>query len=155
MTASVTARPGQVAWLVLVYRLPAGSGLKAVIRRKLTALAAVYPVNAVAVLPSSPTAERAFRRLRNMIGESGGSAQVLCAEAIEGEGRYRRPVPGGGHQVAGGQAHLPEHQQRGVDDGLLGCGRVPGQVRGCHGCPPGACGNAPWARMARSTTANE
>jgi len=45
----------------------------------------VYPVNAVAVLPASPTAERAFRRLRNMIGEGGGSAQVLCAEAIEGE----------------------------------------------------------------------
>jgi len=56
-----------------------------VIRRKLTALGATYPVNAVAVLQASPTAERAFRRLRNMIGEGGGSAQVLCAEAIEGK----------------------------------------------------------------------
>ena len=85
MTASVAARPSRVAWLILVYRLPAGSGLKAVIRRKLTALGATYPVNAVAVMPASPTAERAFRRLRNMIGQGGGSAQVLCAEAIEGE----------------------------------------------------------------------
>ena len=85
MTAPVAARPSRVAWLVLVCRLPAGSGLKAAIRRKLTALGATYPVNAVAVLPASPTVERAFRRLRNMIGEGGGSAQVLCAEAIEGE----------------------------------------------------------------------
>ena len=85
MTTSATAQPSRVAWLVLGYRLPAGSGLKAAIRRKLTALGAVYPVNTVAVLPASPTAERAFRRLRNMIGEGGGSAQVLCAEAIEGE----------------------------------------------------------------------
>lgn len=85
MTTPFAARPSRVAWLVLIYRPPAGSGLKAVIRRKLTALEATYPVNAVAVLPASPTAERAFRRLRNMIGEGGGSAQVLCAEAIEGE----------------------------------------------------------------------
>ena len=85
MTAPVAARASRVAWLVLDYRLPAGSGLKAAIRRKLTALGAVYPVNAVAVLPASPTAERAFRRLRNMIGEGGGSAQVLRAEAIQGE----------------------------------------------------------------------
>jgi len=68
VTTPVAARPSRVAWLVLGYRLPAGSGLKAVMRRKLTALGAVYPVNAVAVLPASPTAERAFRRLRNMIG---------------------------------------------------------------------------------------
>jgi hypothetical protein len=85
VTASVAARPSRVAWLILVYRLPAGSGLKAVIRRKLTALGATYPVNAVAVLPASPTAERAFRRLRNVIGQGGGSAQVLCAEAVQGE----------------------------------------------------------------------
>lgn len=85
MTTLVAARPSRVAWLVLIYRLPAASGLKAVIRRKLTALGATYPVNVVAVLPASPTAKRAFRRLRNMIGEGGGSAQVLCAEAIEGK----------------------------------------------------------------------
>ena len=81
----MTAPPGPVTWLVLAYRLPAKSGLKSVIRRKLTATGAVYPVNAVAVLPASPAAERAFRRLRNTIGEGGGSAQVLRAEAVDGE----------------------------------------------------------------------
>jgi len=81
----VTAPPSPVTWLVLTYRLPANSGLKAVVRRKLTATGAVYPVNAVAALPASPAAERAFRRLRNTIGEGDGSAQVLRAEAVEGE----------------------------------------------------------------------
>ena len=38
-----------------------------------------------AALPASPAAERALRRLRNTIGEGGGSAQVLRAEAVEGE----------------------------------------------------------------------
>lgn len=85
MTAPITTRPGRIAWLVLAYRLPASSGLKATIRRKLTAMGAVYPVKAVAALPASPAAERSFRRLRKMIGEGGGSAQVLHAEAIEGE----------------------------------------------------------------------
>jgi hypothetical protein len=78
-------RQGPVTWLVLVYRLPANSGLKAVIRRKLTAIGAVYPVNAVAALPASPAAERALRRLRNTIGEGGGSAGALRAEPVEGE----------------------------------------------------------------------
>ena len=44
----------------------------------------MFPANAVAALPASPAAERAFRRLRSMIGEAGGSAQVLRAEVIEG-----------------------------------------------------------------------
>jgi Transposase, Mutator family len=84
-----------------------------------------------AVRPASPAGDR-----------RGNHRDVL------GEGRDRRPVLRGGHQVVRGQAHLPEHQQRGVDDGLLGCGRVPGQVRGCHGCPPVRYGNVPWARRA-------
>jgi Protein ChrB, N-terminal len=82
---TVTTPPGPVTSLILVYRLPAHSGLKSVIRRKTTAPGAVYPVNAVAALPASPAAERAFRRLRNMIGEGGGSAEVLRAEAIGGD----------------------------------------------------------------------
>ena len=84
MTAPVAARPSRVAWLVLTCRLPrapAEGGDPA----EADALGATHPVNAVAVLQASPTAERAFRRLRNMIGEGGGSAQVLCAEAIEGK----------------------------------------------------------------------
>jgi len=62
---------------------------------------------------------------------------------VLGEGRHRRPVLRDGRQVIRRQAHLPQHQQRGVDDGLLGCDRLPGQARGCHGCPPVACGNTP------------
>jgi hypothetical protein len=81
-------RQGPVTWLVMAYRLPANSGLKAVIRRRLTAIGAVYPVKAVAAVPASPAAERALRRLRNTIGEGGGSAEVLCAEAVEG-GRHQ------------------------------------------------------------------
>ena len=78
-------RPRHVTWLLLAYRLPARSGMKSTVRRRLTAAGAVYPANAIAVLPESPAAERAFRRLRSMIGEAGGSAQVLRAETIEGE----------------------------------------------------------------------
>jgi hypothetical protein len=82
---TTAARTGRVDWLLLAYRLPANSGLKSAVRRRLTAMGAVYPANAIAVLPESPAAERAFRRLRSMIGEAGGSAQVLRAEMIEGE----------------------------------------------------------------------
>ena len=73
-----------MTWLVLAYRLPAASPLKAAMRRKLTGIGAVYPVNAVAVLPASPAAERALRRMRKMIAEAGGSAELLRAEVIEG-----------------------------------------------------------------------
>jgi hypothetical protein len=84
VTAAQATRSGRAPWLVLVYRLPVRAGLKATIRRRLIAMGAVYPANAVAALPASPAAERALRRLRSMIGEAGGSAQVLRAEAIEG-----------------------------------------------------------------------
>jgi hypothetical protein len=73
-----------VIWLVLAYRLPAASVLKATIRRKLTGIGAIYPVNAVAVLPASPSAERALRRVRKTIAEAGGLAELLQAEVIEG-----------------------------------------------------------------------
>jgi hypothetical protein len=74
----------RVSWLILAYRLPARRGLTATIRRRLAATGAVYLANAVAAVPASPAAERAFRRLRSMIAEAGGSAQVLRAAAIEG-----------------------------------------------------------------------
>jgi hypothetical protein len=82
--AAEPGRPARPSWLILTYRLPARPGLKATIRRRLAATGAVYLANAVAVAPTSPPAERAFRRLRSMIGEAGGSAQVLQAAAIEG-----------------------------------------------------------------------
>jgi hypothetical protein len=84
-TVKAPTRPRHVTWLLLAYRLPVNSGMKGTVRRRLTAVGAAYPANAIAVLPESPAAERAFRRLRSMIGEAGGSAQVLRAEAIEGE----------------------------------------------------------------------
>lgn len=74
----------EVAWLVLAYRLPVNHGLKMTVRRRLTAMGAVFPVNAVAAVPASPAAERAFRRMRSIIGDAGGSAQVLQAGVIEG-----------------------------------------------------------------------
>ena len=84
MTAPTGSQRGGVAWLVLAYRPPASHGLKMTIRRRLTAMGAVFPANAVAAVPASPVAERAFRRMRRLIGEAGGSAQVLRAEVIEG-----------------------------------------------------------------------
>jgi hypothetical protein len=84
VTAPATPEPGHVAWLILTYRLSARPGLKVTVRRRLTAIGAVFPVNAVAAVPASRTAERALRRLRSMIGEAGGSAQVLRAGVIEG-----------------------------------------------------------------------
>jgi hypothetical protein len=83
--APEAGRPDRITWLVLVYHLPAHSGLKTTIRRRLTAIGAFYPSNAVATMPASPATERAFRRLRHMIDEAGGSAQLLRAEAIDGE----------------------------------------------------------------------
>jgi len=85
VTATDAARPGGLTWLVLAYRLPATPGLKTVIRRRFTGMGAVYPAKAVAAMPASPAAERGLRRLRSMISEAGGSAQLLRAEVIDGE----------------------------------------------------------------------
>ena len=84
MTAPAAPEAGRAAWLILSYRPPAGHGQKATIRRRLTAMGAVFPVHAVAAVPTSPAAERALRRIRRMIGEAGGSAQLLRAEVVEG-----------------------------------------------------------------------
>ena len=84
MSAPKATWPGGMAWLILAYRLPAKTGLKMAVRRRLTAIGAVFPANAVAAVPASPAAERALRRLRSVIGEAGGSAQVLRAGVIEG-----------------------------------------------------------------------
>jgi hypothetical protein len=108
--------PGEVAWLVLAYRLPASHGLKMAVRRRLTAIGAVFPANAVAAVPASPGAERVLRRLRSLICDAGGSAQVLRAEAIEGarhlvaafnaarDREYAEVVAGCGEIVAGIEA---------------------------------------------------
>jgi hypothetical protein len=76
----------RVAWLVLVYRVPSEpTRLRAAVWRRLKALGAVYLANSVAALPASTQSERALRSLRNEIGEMGGSAQLLAAQALAGE----------------------------------------------------------------------
>jgi hypothetical protein len=116
VTAAAMPPPGPVAWLVLAYRLPTSHGLKITVRRRLTAMGAVFPVHAVAAMPVSPAAERAFRRIRSMIGEAGGSAQVLRATAVEGgtdlaaafnaarEREYTAVIAGCGEVMAGIEA---------------------------------------------------
>ena len=79
--ATVTAPPGPVTWLILVYRLP-DHPAEAVIRRKATALGAVYPAKSVAALPACsaagaglpPAAEhdRRRRRLGRGVARGGG-----------------------------------------------------------------------------------
>lgn len=71
-------------WLVLVYRLPPKpDGLRALVRRRLTAAGAVYLTAACAIAPAGP-AERAMRRMRATILDAGGSAVLLRADAISG-----------------------------------------------------------------------
>jgi hypothetical protein len=84
MTAPAVPQSGRVAWLILTYRLSTKPGLKTTVRRRLIVMGAVFPVNAVAAVPASPAAERAFRRLQRTIGKAGGSAYILRAEVIEG-----------------------------------------------------------------------
>ncbi len=83
---AVPAGPDAVTWLMLAYRLPPKTGaLKAVIRRRLGAVGAVYLSQACAVVPSSGPAERVLRRTRVMISDAGGSAVVVRAQALAGE----------------------------------------------------------------------
>ena len=76
----------RIFWLVLVYRVPGEpSRLRAAVRRRVKAAGAVYLANSVVALPASPAAERSLRSLRREVGEMGGSAQLLRAEAVAGE----------------------------------------------------------------------
>jgi hypothetical protein len=72
-------------WLVLVYKIPAEpTRLRAGVWRKIKNLGAVYLQNAVAALPHSTGAERAFRMLRNEITEMGGTAFLLNSDVLSG-----------------------------------------------------------------------
>ncbi|MFD8706671.1 MULTISPECIES: Chromate resistance protein ChrB [unclassified Kitasatospora] len=74
-----------VTWLLLAYRVPSEpSRLRATVWRRLKALGAIYVQNSVAALPEDPTAERALRALRAEIGQLGGTAQLLRADALAG-----------------------------------------------------------------------
>ena len=46
------SRPGRVTWLLLAYRFPPNSGLKSTVRRRLTAMGAVYPAKRLRFCPS-------------------------------------------------------------------------------------------------------
>jgi hypothetical protein len=142
-----TAARTRAAWLLLAYRLPANSGLKSTVRRRLTAMGAVYPAKAIAVLPESPAAERAFRRFRSMIGEAGGSAQVLRAETIEGEPELvaaqmiaERSLHRFTHHAAlGASSACPRAACRGTFcGGILITGCVPGDEGGLETGEPAA-----------------
>ncbi|WP_129287476.1 Chromate resistance protein ChrB [Streptomyces sp. GZWMJZ-114] len=74
-----------VTWLLLAYRIPSEpSRLRATVWRRLKALGAIYVQNSVAALPEDSAAERALRALRAEIGQLGGTAQLLRADALVG-----------------------------------------------------------------------
>jgi hypothetical protein len=87
MTAAADAAKDAdgLTWLILVYQLPAQpAGLKAVVRRKVTAAGAVYLSRACAVAPAG-RAERMMRRMRATIASAGGTAMLMRAVALGGE----------------------------------------------------------------------
>ncbi len=72
-------------WLLLAYRIPSEpSRLRATVWRRLKSHGAIYLQNSVAALPASASNERALRTLRAEIGELGGTASLLRAEALVG-----------------------------------------------------------------------
>jgi hypothetical protein len=83
----------QSSWLVLTYRVPGEPArLRAAVWRRLKRTGAVYLAHSVAVLPDSPVAERSFRLVRSVVRDMGGSAQILRAEAMAGEGDVIRQI---------------------------------------------------------------
>jgi hypothetical protein len=92
MTAAADA--DSLTWLILVYQLPAKpAGLKALVRRKLTAAGAVYLSRACAVAPAG-RAERAMRRMRATVASAGGTAMLMRAVALGGEEQIITAIEG-------------------------------------------------------------
>lgn len=78
-----------VRWLMFIYQVPSEpSRLRTAVWRRLKALGAVYAAHSVAVLPESPEAERALRALRAEVGKMGGTAQLVRAEPLLGQGDF-------------------------------------------------------------------
>ena len=122
-----------MAWLVLTYRLPASSALKAAIRRKLTGIGAVYLAKAVAVLPASPAAERALRQTRNTIAGAGGSvvargrnagAETKIVRNVDRRRNRRRTSAVGTHRESARPTCHPIIWRQ-SDDALTGDHRLP------------------------------
>ncbi len=81
-------RPG--TWLLLIYRVPSEpTRLRATVWRRLKGLGAIYLQNSAAALPSSPSAERALRKLRRDIADMAGTAVLLSCDAVAGEADIR------------------------------------------------------------------
>jgi hypothetical protein len=92
MTAAADAEG--LTWLILVYQLPSKpAGLKALVRRKLTAAGAVYLSRACAVA-SAGRAERVMRRVRATIASAGGTATLMRAVALGGEEQIITAIEG-------------------------------------------------------------
>lgn len=72
-----------LSWLVLVYRVPSEpTRLRATVWRRLRTLGAVYLQNAVAIMPQTPAAERALRKLQFEIAEMGGTATLMLSRTL-------------------------------------------------------------------------
>ena len=76
----------QVAWLLLVYRIPSEpTRLRAAVWRRLKALGAIYLQNSVAALTQSNASERAMRKLQREILQMDGTASLFRSTTLAGE----------------------------------------------------------------------
>src|SRR6266404_4779828 len=86
-TAGMSAGPG---WLLLIYRVPPEpTRLRSTVWRRIKSLGAIYLQNSVAALPASVANERALRKLRREILDMNGTALLLSASVLAGEGEVR------------------------------------------------------------------
>jgi hypothetical protein len=93
--ADASAR--QLRWLLLVHQLPPRpSNLRVRIWRRLQQIGAVALRGAVYVLPNTSEAREDFEWIRTEVASSGGQANILTAQAVDGytddelEGAFRR-----------------------------------------------------------------
>jgi len=86
-SANGDATGGAAGWLVLIYRVPSEpTRLRATVWRRLRGLGAIYLQNSAAALPAVGAAERSLRKLRHDILEMNGTAVLLSASVLVGEG---------------------------------------------------------------------
>ncbi len=87
-TASAASEPD--GWLLLIYRVPPEpTRLRSTVWRRIKSLGAIYLQNSVAALPASVANERALRKLRREILDMNGTALLLSAGVLAGEGEVR------------------------------------------------------------------
>ena len=77
-------------WLLLIYRVPPEpTRLRSTVWRRIKSLGAIYLQNSVAALPASAANERSLRKLRREIVDMSGTAVLLSAGVLVGEGEVR------------------------------------------------------------------